>query len=181
MVPSLKLAVITDGEHLTDVGFTHGKTIHFGSPEFIADYFGKLSLSDEGKVPDVVFMEMTHNGSPSLHTILEESANEGDTTSSGGGSSGFSISRGCNMATPSTLITTTPPSEGTPTPLTIATVPLQAAKPQPDNELSSKQQRANQEEQQAWAHAWQVDAERRTMRWQSELTGEQVTIEAQLA
>jgi hypothetical protein len=67
---------------------------------------------------------MVHYGSPSLHAILEESVDEGDTTSSGGGSSGFPISRGCNMVTPTVSIITTPPSEGIPVHLTIPTVPL---------------------------------------------------------
>jgi hypothetical protein len=84
MVHSPKLAVITDGEHLTSVSFTHGESICFGSLEFIADYFGNLSLSDEGKVSCVVIMGMAYNGSQLLHTFLEDSTNEGDTSSSGG-------------------------------------------------------------------------------------------------
>jgi hypothetical protein len=87
------LIIIADGESLTDVGATHSETIHFGSLEFIADHFGNLSLSDEGKVSGGVFVGMTHSGLLSLHTILKESASEGDTTSSGVGSSSFPISK----------------------------------------------------------------------------------------
>jgi hypothetical protein len=39
-------------------------------------------------------MGMVHSESPSLHTILEESTNESDMTSSTGESSGFPISQG---------------------------------------------------------------------------------------
>jgi hypothetical protein len=100
------------------------KSIHFGSLEFVADHFGVLSLFPEGNDLGVAFVEMVHSGSPSLHTILEESTNEDNITSSGGGSSAFLISQGCNMVTPTVPVTTTPPSEGTSVPLTIPTVPL---------------------------------------------------------
>jgi hypothetical protein len=116
MVHSPKLAVINDSKHLTGISFTHGKTIYSGSLEFIADCFGSLSLSDEGNVSSAVFVGMTHSRSPSLHTILEDSANEGGTTSSRGGNSSFPISRGCNMVTRTIPITTIQPSKGTPTP-----------------------------------------------------------------
>jgi hypothetical protein len=84
MLHSPKLAVIDNNKHQIDVGFTLGETIHIGSMEFIADHFGSLSLSDKGNVSSVMFVGMAHSGSPSLHTILEDSADEGDTTSSGG-------------------------------------------------------------------------------------------------
>jgi hypothetical protein len=124
MVHSPKPVVTTDGNHQTDDGFTMVKSIHFGSLEFVADRFGVLSLFPEGNDLDVAFVEMVHSGSPSLHTILEESTNEDNITSSGGGSSAFLISQGCNVVTPTVPVTTTPPSEGTSAPLTIPTVPL---------------------------------------------------------
>jgi hypothetical protein len=64
------------------------------------------------------------SGLPSLHTILKESTDEGDITSSRGGSSDLPMSRGCNVVTPTIPIMTMPPPEGTSMPLTIATVPL---------------------------------------------------------
>jgi hypothetical protein len=91
MVHLPKLIVIVDSKHQTGVSFTLSKTIHFGSLGFIADPFGSLSLSGEGNVSGVIFMVMDHNGSPPLHTILEDSTDEGDTTFSGGRSSGFPI------------------------------------------------------------------------------------------
>jgi hypothetical protein len=48
MVPSPKAIIIADDNTLIGVGFTLGKTIHFGSLEFIAERFGNLSLSPEG-------------------------------------------------------------------------------------------------------------------------------------
>jgi hypothetical protein len=125
MVQTPKLIIIADGKHQISVSFTHGETIRFGNLEIIADHFGTLSLFNEGNVSGTVFVEMAHRRSLSLHTILEDSADDGDTTSSGGRSSVFPISRGCNVVTTSIPIITTPPSESTPTPLAIVTVPLQ--------------------------------------------------------
>jgi hypothetical protein len=45
MVPSSALVVATDGECLTCGGFFLSETVHLRSFEFIADYFGGLSLS----------------------------------------------------------------------------------------------------------------------------------------
>jgi hypothetical protein len=45
MVPSSAITVSADGEHLTCGGFSLGETVHLGSFDFIADYFGGLNLS----------------------------------------------------------------------------------------------------------------------------------------
>jgi hypothetical protein len=82
MVHSPKLIVLGDDKHLTNIIFTHGKTIHFGSLEFIANHFSHLSLSVEGNDSDTVFVGMAHSGSSSLHTVHEDSTDKGDTTSS---------------------------------------------------------------------------------------------------
>jgi hypothetical protein len=87
MVHSLKSDVVIDGNHQTNLRFALGKTIRFGSLEFIANHFGGLSLSPERNDSCVIFVRMGHNRSPSLHTILEE-----DIASSGEGSSDFPIS-----------------------------------------------------------------------------------------
>jgi hypothetical protein len=109
MVHSPKLAIVTDGKYQTNISFTLGKTIHFGSLEFIADHLYNMSLSPEGNDSGVVFVGMTHSGSPSLHTILEDSVDEVDITSSGGRSFDFPIFQKCNMVTPTVPITTKPP------------------------------------------------------------------------
>jgi hypothetical protein len=85
MVHSSKLTFIVNGNNLTDVGFTPGETIYFGSLKFTANCFSNLSLSPEGNDSGAVFVGMVHNKSSSLHTILEESSDEGDTTSDRGG------------------------------------------------------------------------------------------------
>jgi hypothetical protein len=93
MVHSSTLIVVAaNGKHQTGGGFTLDETIRFGSLKFITNHFGNLSLSDEENDSVTVFMGMAHNGLPSLHNILEESADEGDTTSNRGGSSSFPIS-----------------------------------------------------------------------------------------
>jgi hypothetical protein len=85
MVHTLKFTIIANGNNLTSVGFMPGETIYFGSMEFTADLFGNLSLSPKGNDSGVVFIGIVHSGSPSLHTILEESSDKGDTTSCRGG------------------------------------------------------------------------------------------------
>jgi hypothetical protein len=121
VVDSSMLTVTTDNERLTYGGFSLGKTIHFGSLEFIVDYFGTLSLSPKGNDSSVHFVRTTRNRSPSLRTILEEFY----TTSSGEGSSGFPISWRRSMETPPAPITTTPWPEDAMTSQTMMTVVLQ--------------------------------------------------------
>jgi hypothetical protein len=94
MVHSPKLTVIVNGKHQTSVGFiTDGKhQIFFGGLEFITYHFSRLSFSPDGNDSGTVFVGVVHNGLPSLQTILEESTDEGDTASSGVGSSDFPVS-----------------------------------------------------------------------------------------
>jgi hypothetical protein len=82
------------------------------------------------------------------------------------------------VATPRAPITTTLAPESTPVLLTIPTVTVQTAAPQPDMELLPNQQQAYQEEEQAWIHARQVDAELPAAQCHGELTSEQATIDA---
>jgi hypothetical protein len=120
MVHLPKLIVITNDEHQTGVGFALGEIIHFGSPEFIADRVDILSLSAKGSDSGVIFMGIAHSGLPSLHTILEDSANKFDTTASWGGGE----PRLPHLSKTQHGDTTTPLLEGSPMPLTVATVPL---------------------------------------------------------
>jgi hypothetical protein len=148
-----------------------GKTICFESLKFTVDRFGNPSLSPEGNDSVIVFIGMVHSGSPSLHIILEESYNKGDTASGGGGSSGLPGPRGCNVVTLIVPIATTPSSESTPVLLTIPTTPLRTATPQPGTGLLSEQQQSYQEEQQSRAHDRQVHTERGATEWQGERDG----------
>jgi hypothetical protein len=76
MVPSSTLAFSVDGEHLTCGGFSLGKTIHLGSFEFIADYFGCLSLSPKSD-SGTAFMGLTYSRPPSSQrAMIEDSAEE---------------------------------------------------------------------------------------------------------
>jgi hypothetical protein len=142
MVHTLKFTIIANGNNLTSVGFMPGETIYFGSMEFTADLFGNLSLSPKGNDSGVVFIGIVHSGSTSLHTILEESSDKGDTTSCRGGSFGFLNPRGFNVVTPIVLIVTTPPSESIPALLTIPMVRLRTATPQLGTRLLPEQQQA---------------------------------------
>jgi hypothetical protein len=148
IVYSLKLTFVANGNNLTSTRLTPGETICFGSLEFIAGRFGNLSLSPEGNDPGTVFVGTVHGGSLCLHTVLEESTNEGDTTLGKGASSSFPSPRGCNVVTTIISITTTPPQESTPLLLTIPTVQLLTALPQPGTMLLPMQQQAYQEEEQ---------------------------------
>jgi hypothetical protein len=62
MVPSSVLTISVDGEHLTWSGFSLGKTIHLRGIEFIADYFGGLSLSPRRNDSGATFMGSTRIG-----------------------------------------------------------------------------------------------------------------------
>jgi hypothetical protein len=124
MVYSPKLTFIDNGNNQTKVELAPSKTICFGSLEFTTDCFGHLSLSPKGNDLGTAFIGMVHSGSPSLHTILEESSDKGNAASGNGGSYGFPDPRGCNMVTPIVPITTTPLPESTLAHLTILTVQL---------------------------------------------------------
>jgi hypothetical protein len=83
-----------------------GETICFGSLEFTADRFDRLSLSPEGNDSGTAVIGMVHIGSPSLHIALEESSDKGNAALCDGGSSGFPVPRGCNVVTLIVPITT---------------------------------------------------------------------------
>jgi hypothetical protein len=137
MVHSSTLVVTTDSERLTCSGFSLSKIVRFGSLEFIADCFGILSLSLKGSNLGTVFMGMARSGSPSLHTILEDFADEFYMTSSRERSFGFPISQRHSMGALPAPIITTPWSEDAPTPHTMAMNPPRTIVPQSDTEAPS--------------------------------------------
>jgi hypothetical protein len=92
MVHSSAFAISVDGECLMCGGFSLGKTIHFGSLEFIIDYFDSLSLSSKMNDSSTAFMGSTRSGSPSLRAMIEDSIEEFYMASSGEGSSGLPVS-----------------------------------------------------------------------------------------
>jgi hypothetical protein len=70
MVHSSALAITSGGKHLTYSGFTLGKTICFGSLDFIADCFDSLSLSPKGNGSSTIFLGIAHSRLPPLCAIL---------------------------------------------------------------------------------------------------------------
>jgi hypothetical protein len=87
MVPPSSIAVAADGERLACGGFSLGKTVHLGNFEFIADYFGGLSVSPRRGNKGVTFVGLTHYGaSTPQHATIEDSTEEFLIASSGEGS-----------------------------------------------------------------------------------------------
>jgi hypothetical protein len=127
MVYSPKLTFIANGNNPIGVGLASGETIYFDSLEFTVDRFGRLSLSHKGNVLGALFVGMVHSGSPSLHTIIEQSSDDDGVSLREAGSSRSPGPRGCNMVTPTVPIVTTPAPESTLALLTIPTVPVQTA------------------------------------------------------
>jgi hypothetical protein len=86
MVTSSALAITGDSEHLSCGGFSLDETIHFGSLEFIADYFGGLSLSPWRDCLDAAVMGSTCSGPPSpLRAMIGASTEEFHMTLDGEG------------------------------------------------------------------------------------------------
>jgi hypothetical protein len=84
MVTSPKLPFVTNGDNLTGIGLTLGETSHFDSLEFTANHLGRLSVSPYEGDSSAIFVGMVHSGSSSLHTILQDFSDEGDTASGAG-------------------------------------------------------------------------------------------------
>jgi hypothetical protein len=139
-VISLKHSFIANGDNLIGVSLTPGETIHFSSLEFTTDRHGCLSLSPYEGDSSTIFVGMVHGGSPSLHTILEDSSNEGGTASGARDSPRHHYAGPHHhyMVTSTTLALQT-----------IPTVMVQTVALQPRMEHLPIQQQAYQEEQEA--------------------------------
>jgi hypothetical protein len=66
MIPPTAITIAADGERLTYGGFSLDETVHFGCFEFIANYFGGLSLCPMMGDSGATFMVSTHSGAASL-------------------------------------------------------------------------------------------------------------------
>jgi hypothetical protein len=109
MVPSFTLAFFADGEHLTCGGFSLSEVVHLGSFDFIADYFGGLSLSPRRSNSGTAFMASTRSGPLNLRwAMMEESIEEFHTASNGGGGSSLPSPRRLDAGAPLAPIATLP-------------------------------------------------------------------------
>jgi hypothetical protein len=107
MVPSSILSFSTDGEHLMCGGFSLNKTVHLGSFDFIADYFGGLSLSPKKSHSGTTFMGSTRSGpSTPRQAMIEDSIEELNMASSKGRGSGLCSSRSLGAGVPPATVTT---------------------------------------------------------------------------
>jgi hypothetical protein len=96
MVPSSAFIIAADGERPSCDVFSLGESICLGSFEFIADYFGGLSLSPMRGDSGAAFMGSTCSGTLSLRwTMTEDSTEEFLTTSNGEGDSVLPSQRRC--------------------------------------------------------------------------------------
>jgi hypothetical protein len=74
MVPSSMINVAADGERLMSGGFSLGEIVHLWNFDFIADYFGGLSLSPRRGDAGTAFMGSTRNGASSpWQAMIEDS------------------------------------------------------------------------------------------------------------
>jgi hypothetical protein len=98
MVPTSALIIATDDERLTCSGFSLGEIVHPGNFMFTTDYFGSLSLSPRRGDEGAAFMGSTHSGVPTPQwAMIEDSAEEFLTASSGEGSFGLPSPRRPDM------------------------------------------------------------------------------------
>jgi hypothetical protein len=105
-----------------------------------------------------MFYERQQTPSPRW-AMIEDSAEEFLTTSSGEGCFGLPSLGRHNTGAPPTPVTTTPWTENAPAIQALMTVPPRMAAPWLDTGLPSKQWRTHQEGQRAQAHAQQPDNE----------------------
>jgi hypothetical protein len=78
VVTSSSIVVAADGEHLACGGFSLNETICLGNFDFIADYFGSLSLSPSRGDEGVAFMGSTHQGASTPQwAMIEDSTEDG--------------------------------------------------------------------------------------------------------
>jgi hypothetical protein len=128
------------------IELTRDEAIRFKDLNFITDHLNNLRLLPEGDNSSTMVGGIARSGSPSLHAILKEVANEEDLASCKGKSSSFPTPMVCNVVTPATPIITIMPSEETPGHQTIPAVPQRVAIPRSDTRPLLKQLAARQEE-----------------------------------
>jgi hypothetical protein len=132
MVHSSALAISAEGEHLTCSGFSLDETVCLGSFEFIADYYGTLSLSPRRNDPSASFIVSIRNAPLSLClAMIEDSNEEFHAASSGEAGSNLPSHRRHDTRAPPTPIMIQPRLVDNPATLDVATIPpwLLASRP----------------------------------------------------
>jgi hypothetical protein len=76
MIPSSVITIAANSERLMCDGFSLGETVHLGNFEFIADYFGGLSLFPRRGDSGVAIMGSTRSGAPSPWWVMIEGSDE---------------------------------------------------------------------------------------------------------
>jgi hypothetical protein len=140
MVLSYAITVATNGEHMMCSGFSLSETIRLGSFEFIANYFGRLSLSPVRGKSDTAFMDSTCSGTPSpWQAMIKDFNEEFIMVSSRKGGSGLPSPKRRDMGAHSTPVTTTPWMENALATQATMTVPPWTVVPQLDTGLPFEQ------------------------------------------
>jgi hypothetical protein len=128
------ITIAADGERMTCGGFSLGKIVRLVSFEFIANYFGGLSLSPRRGDSGATLMGSTHSGTPSPRRVMiEDSAEEFFTTSRGEGGSALPSPRRCDMRALPAPVTATLWMENAPATQTVMMVPVISPKFKPLN------------------------------------------------
>jgi hypothetical protein len=145
MVPSSAITVIADNERLTCGGFSLSETVRLRNFEFIADYFGGLSLSPRRGDSDATFMSSTRNGTPSpQRAMIEDFSEKFLMASSREGGFVLPSPRRHGTGAPPAPITTTPWMENAPVTLATMTVPPWTAAAWMDTDLPVEQRYTHQ-------------------------------------
>jgi hypothetical protein len=164
-------------------GFSLGKNFCLGNIEFIFNYFGGLSLLPRRGDSGAAFMGSTRSGTPSPRwSMIEDSAEEFLTASSGEGVFGLPSPRMCDTGAPPAPVTTTTWMENAPATQATTTVSPWMAAARPNTDLPFMQchtRHAGGGGQQAQARARQPTTEQEAVPQRSKLTGKQAATAVQ--
>jgi hypothetical protein len=139
---SSALAVAANGERLSGGGFSLGETIHFGSIEFITDFFGNLSLPPRRDISDAAVMGSIHSGPPSPLRAMIGNYTEEFHTALDGKEGGGSTSPLQKAPAPATTISW---PENTPNTQAMTIIPPQQVVPWPYTDFPFGRRHTHQE------------------------------------
>jgi hypothetical protein len=146
MVPSSAFVPIIGGKRSSGDGFPLGKTICFGSLEFVTDRFSSLSLSPLGGGSGAIIMGLARGGPPLLLRTLTGCPIEGFPVAHGGEGRTELLSPGRHgVESPPISTTTIPQPENPLTNQATTTIPPWQEMPWPDDNLPLERWRACRE------------------------------------